>query len=849
MLASRSCLFTILSILLTALALNAQVDNPVTWELSKKQLSTTEAELIFTAEIESGWTVYSQFLAEDATPVPTIITYDELENAELDGISIESGKKKEGMDPVFKENVIKFLADKPYTIKQKLKVDEKWSATGYLTYMTCNDVKCLPPTDVEFDFSGDSDQDSGISAGLVQDENVTTVDNDQEEANERDPLSWIYTLNATGEADIFELVLSGEIKKGWQIYSYYNSLDEGPTPTYIDMEGVEGIEAIGEPVETGSFKKAYDPLFDMDVSKFLSDQIYTQTQNIQMASNQNEAIVYLTYMSCDDAKCIALNDEIKVNVEDLTAISVLHADALPNSKSLITDLAENEIDQLRPELADTYKTPIGDCGEGDNEEGTGLLSIFFIGFVGGLFAILLPCIFPMIPITVSYFMKDTTRKGWVNGLIYGLSIIVIFIGIGLAITALLGPEALNRLSTNWIANTLFFLIFVAFAISFFGYFEITLPSSWSTKSDSIADKGGLIGTFFMAATLAIVSFSCTGPIIGTALVQVASQGDYWGPFLVMLGFSSALALPFGLFAAFPAWLNTLPSSGSWMTSVKVVLGFLELALALKFLSVADMTQHWGFLRYELFIGLWVIIFLAMGAYLLGFIRFPHDSKLSRISMPRMAFAGIAIVGAVYLAMGFRYNDQTETYRTPGLTSGIAPPATYNFFLDAPDENTTLKAKYSSLSKCANNITCFKDYEEGMAYATESNKPVMIDFTGYGCVNCRKTEEHIWVDEEIRDLLNDEYVLISLYVDDREKLDNIRLSARTKKKIRNVGNKWSDFQIVNFRQNSQPLYVLATPNEKVMAHPRGYREGIKEFRDYLECGLRTYSAGKSLGNIE
>ncbi len=860
MLTRYNRLFTLLFILV-ATKLSAQIESPVTWTFTQNQVSDTEVELVYKADIEPGWTVYSQYLAEDASPVPTIISYDEMEGAELIGKSIESGNKKEGMDPVFKEHVIKFLAEKPYTITQRIKTGGDWSAVGYLTFMTCNDEKCLPPSDVDFEFSSALSKGvvaSGSAPAAVAKENDVSEadDNDVAEvddnaADKKDPVRWKYSLKSTDVADEYDLVLEAEIQDGWLIYSHYNPLDEGPLPTFLDFEGVEGIEKVGDPVETGKYKKAFDKIFEMDVAKFLSGEMYSYTQRVRFAPGTDEASLFLTYMSCDDAKCIALDDEVILNKKSKTARSFAAAAGATDlvDTQPLTELADNEIDQLRPELAGSYKQPIGDCGKGDNQEGTGLLSIFLIGFVGGLFAILLPCIFPMIPITVSYFMKDSKRKGWMNGLIYGLSIIVIFISIGLAITALLGPEALNKLSTNWIANTIFFLIFVAFAISFFGYYEITLPSSWSTKSDTIADKGGLIGIFFMATTLAIVSFSCTGPIIGTALVQVASQGDYWGPFTVMLGFSSALALPFGLFAAFPSWLNTLPRSGSWMTSVKVVLGFVELALALKFLSVADMTQHWGVLRYELFLGLWVIIFLAMGAYLLGFIRFPHDSKLTKISMPRLAFAGIAIVGAIYLAMGFRYNDQTATYRTPGLTSGIAPPATYNFFLDTPENDPALKAQYSSLSKCANNITCFKDYDEGMAYAKATNKPVMLDFTGYGCVNCRKTEEHIWVDQQVRDLLNDEYVLISLYVDDREKLDNTLLSARTKKKIRNVGNKWTDFQVVNFLQNSQPLYVLTTPDEKVMAEPRGYREGIEEYRDYLECGLRTYSGKTSLGSVD
>ncbi len=820
--------------------LTAQIENPVSWSFSQEQISDTEVDLVFSADIEEGWTVYSQFLGEDATPWPTTLIYETQTGVELVGKSVESGKRKEGMDPIFQENVIKFLAGKPYVITQRIKVAGDWTATGFLEFMTCDDTKCLPPTPVDFNFNG--------SAGAAVSTQKTTgtpavatsappaVEKNKGQSKDIDePVKWTYKLEKASQANHFEVQLTADIADDWLIYSYFVE-DGGPLPTYVDFETTEGFEQVGDPIENGYKKEGLDKIFDMNVIKFLSGKPYTHKQTFKTTGGATKGSVYLTYMSCDDEKCIPFDEEIVLDTENLGAYKASANVANAN----LTAINGNEIDQIRPTIIETYKEPIGDCGQGDNEESDSLLSVFLIGFIGGLFAILLPCIFPMIPITVSYFMKDTKRKGWVNGLIYGLSIIVIFVGIGLLITALLGPEALNRLSTNWIANTFFFLVFVAFAFSFFGYYEMTLPSSWSTKSDSVADKGGLIGTFFMAATLAIVSFSCTGPIIGSALVQVASSGSYWGPASVMLGFSTALALPFGFFAAFPTWLNTLPRSGSWMTSLKVILGFLELALALKFLSVADMTEHWGFLKYELFLFLWIVIFLAMAAYLMGWIRFPHDSKLKKRSLPRLGFAALATLTAVYLMLGFRVDPITNTYDTPGLTSGIAPPATYNFFLDTPEISPELKAKYPSISKCANNITCFKDYFEGLAFAKETNRPVLLDYTGYGCVNCRKTEEHIWVDEGVRNLLNDEFVLISLYVDDRAKLDEELVSKSRQVRIRNVGNKWSDFQIVNFEQNSQPLYVLMTPDEQVMASPRGYREGIQQYTDYLECGLDVFS---------
>ncbi|MBK7808347.1 MAG: hypothetical protein IPJ51_18955 [Saprospiraceae bacterium] len=611
-----------------------------------------------------------------------------------------------------------------------------------------------------------------------------------------------------------------------------------------------------------------DPFFGVNVIKFTADKPFIIIQKIRVKDASKPIIGYVNFMACDHEKCLPptdadfsfaippdgaapLNSKTNENLENVKVTgndedmakkdSTSSANIIPGVDSNLSDFGVgaiingDKIDQKIPSLLSTYESPLSTCG-GTEEKKEGLLWTFIFGFIGGLLALLTPCVFPMLPITISFFTKDTKRKGWVNGLIYGASIIVIYVLIGLLITIFIGPEALNRLSTNWIANTLFFVIFIAFAFSFFGFYEITLPSSWSTGSDRLADKGGLIGIFFMAFTLALVSFSCTGPIIGTAIVQAATKGEYMGPFLVMLGFSSALALPFGLFAAFPAWLNTLPKSGSWMNSVKVVLGFLELALAFKFLSVADMTNGWGILKYELFMGIWIAVFAAMGLYLFGFIKFPHDSPLKKLSITRMAFGALSVLLVFYLSTAFRINEKTGDYNALGLMSGLAPPAHYNFFIKPQDVDASIKSKYPSFSKCANNINCFKDYFEGISYAKEVNKPVMLDFTGHGCVNCRKTEEHIWVDDRIRGILNDSVVLISLYVDEDKKLSTVYISEHSGRKLRNVGNKWADFQIVNFKQNSQPLYVLATNDQKVISKPRPFVEGIDGYLQFLECSL-------------
>lgn len=677
------------------------------------------------------------------------------------------------------------------------------------------------------------------------------------------PVKWKFEIEKVSGSD-YKLKYIAKVDKGWTVYSQYTS-DEGPVPTSINYESMDGIQLVGKATESGSKKEGMDAYFGVNVIKFLADKPFIIEQKIKVKDASKPITGYVNYMACDHEKCLPPSDaefsfNIPVDGSSPLASEAANEKTISPSETQIIDTVRSvaptdtattkvmnadfaigaiingdKIDQRVPSLASTYEKPLSTCG-GTEEKKEGLFWTFIFGLLGGFIALLTPCVFPMLPITVSFFTKDTKRKGWVNGLIYGVSIIVIYVLIGLLITIFVGPEALNRLSTNWIANTLFFLIFIAFAFSFFGYYEITLPSSWSTKSDRMADKGGLIGIFFMAFTLALVSFSCTGPIIGTAIVQAATKGEYLGPFLVMLGFSTGLALPFGLFAAFPAWLNTLPKSGSWMNSVKVVLGFLELALAFKFLSVADMTNGWGILKYELFMGIWIVVFIAMALYLFGFIKFPHDSPIKKLSATRIGFGALIVGLVIYLASGFRVNEKTGDYNALALMSGLAPPAHYNFFIKPQDVDATIKAKYPSYSKCANNINCFKDYFEGMAYAKEVNKPVMLDFTGHGCVNCRKTEEHIWVDDRIRKILNDSLVLISLYVDEDKKLSNIYISEHSNKKLRNVGNKWADFQIVNFQQNSQPLYVMTTNNQEVISKPRPFVEGIDGYLDFLNCSM-------------
>ncbi len=786
--------------------------------------------------------------------------------------------------------VVKY--QKYFTIEQKIKVtDISKPITGYLNFMTCDDERCLPPTDVEFKLfatggsSGDaapktetpeSKKVSPVESKVAENANKSvtpesvvavekkkiTTDASAQDASSTpstfsntttfdsksaspsgilNPVKWTFISEKKAEG-YYEIIATATIDEGWHVYAPGDRAEAGPVPTSLMITPNESYIPEGKVIEQSSGRtEEHDPFFDMQVVKFKHDLKLTQVVKVTSASTIAGS---LEFMACDQRRCLA-PELIDFNIDLNTGKEVKEEIGATGPK--VDD--NGVIDQSIESLKSSYISPVGDCGEEPEEKKGNLIWMFIFGMINGFVALLTPCVFPMIPLTVSFFTKDSKRKGWQNGLWYGASIMVIYVVLGLLITIIFGAGSLNELSTNPIANTIFFVIFIFFAFSFFGYYEITLPSSWSNKSDRMADKGGMIGIFFMAATLAIVSFSCTGPLIGTALVEASSEG-FLGPLIVMGGFSLALAIPFSLFAAFPSWLNSLPKSGGWMNSVKVILGFAELALAFKFLSIADMTAHWGILRYELFMGLWVIIALGMAAYLFGLIRFPHDNPNRKLApIPALFGLSFAILG-LYLATGLFGSQKTGTYNTLGLMSGLAPPAHYNFFKPLGKADEEITGQYVSLTKCANNFDCFHDYYEGLSYAREKNKPILLDFTGYGCVNCRKTEEHIWSREVIRKKINDDFVLISLYVDDKEDLDTMLRSAVTNQRIRTVGQKWTDFQVVNFEQNSQPLYVIMSPDEKVLTTPRGYDPDVEGYNVFLECGLSAFKeSSQSIGISE
>ncbi|QEM07149.1 DUF255 domain-containing protein [Mucilaginibacter rubeus] len=474
-----------------------------------------------------------------------------------------------------------------------------------------------------------------------------------------------------------------------------------------------------------------------------------------------------------------------------------------------------------------------------------LWAIFLAGLAGGFAALLMPCIFPMLPLTVSYFTKNSGGKGSAvrRALLYGLSIMVIYVFLGLIVTIIFGADALNSLSTNGIFNFAFFLLIVAFAASFLGAFEITLPNSWVNKMDEKSASSGVIGLFFMAATLALVSFSCTGPIIGYLLVQTATSGALLGPAVGMLGFSLALAIPFALFAMFPEWLNSLPKSGGWLNSVKVTLGFLELALSLKFLSNVDLAYHWHWFDRELFLALWIVIFALMGLYLLGKLTFNHDSVLQYITVPRLFLAILVLSFTMYMVPGL--------WGAPlkSISAFLPPMATQDFDLSGVSPGNTAAPTSSGPHKFGNlfdkpkGFDPFFDYDEGIAYAKKVNKPVMIDFTGHACVNCRKMEANIWPDKEVSQRINHEYVLIQLYVDDKTDLDpKEQTVSKSSRQIITIGNKWSDLQITRFQANSQPFYVLLDPkSETTLVNPRGADFDAPEYLKFLDSGLNAFKA--------
>lgn len=643
-----------------------------------------------------------------------------------------------------------------------------------------------------------------------------------------------------------DIVFTGTAQPGWHIYST-NIGEGGPTRATFGVDKIKGAKLKGGLKGGPGAKTMQDPIFEMPVTYYEGHATFTQ--RVELLDKDYELKGYLKYGACNDENCLpptSVNAIVKgtdgpaptaeSKAEEAAAQQAM-ANGLPttqtdtmgnNIAATDTAAAAVAVQPLDSAATQALWTPVikelRNFGAGaDDVSGKAWYYIFFLGFVGGLVALFTPCVWPIIPMTVSFFLKRSgnRRKGIRDAITYGVSIVVIYVALGLIITTLFGANALNDLSTNAVFNILFFLMLVVFAASFFGGFEITLPSKWGDAVDSKAEKTtGLLSIFLMAFTLSLVSFSCTGPIIGFLLVEVStSGGSALAPTIGMLGFAIALALPFTLFALFPTWLKSAPKSGGWLNNVKVVLGFLELAFALKFFSVADLAYGWHLLDRETFLALWIVIFTLLGVYLLGAIKFPHDDEDERhTSVPRFFLALISLAFAVYMVPGL--------WGAPvKAVSAFAPPiSTQDFNLDP----VKIEAK-------------FTDYEAGMAYARQTGKPVMVDFTGHGCVNCRKMELAVWHDAKVRDLLTKDYVLISLYVDEKAPLPapmEVEENGQTTT-LRTIGDKWSYLQRSKFGANAQPFYVLLDNNGRPLNTSYSYDEDVDKFVKFLKTGLDNY----------
>lgn len=635
-----------------------------------------------------------------------------------------------------------------------------------------------------------------------------------------DPIHWSANVTMNSEkAGV--ITLDAQIDEGWHLYGL--SLPEGgPNPTTIDFTLPAGVTLDGEIVVSEKAIEKLDEIFQMPLSWWASDVTFTQkfvvADGVSVPFNIG---VSVGFQGCNDETCVAP----KTETFDLVAGG--NGGAGEASEEVSAGSAVNVAavkDNVSSGLSDLWAPVVFDnIDEQAQISNTGWGSIFIWGFLGGLLALLTPCVWPMIPMTVSFFLKKTSSRSKAirDALTYGVSIVVIYLVLGLAITLIFGASKLNDLATNAVFNLLFFLLLLVFAISFFGAFNITLPSSWSNSVDSKAEKtSGLLSIFFMAFTLALVSFSCTGPIIGTLLVEAASMGNITGPAIGMGAFALALALPFTLFAIFPSWLKEMPRSGGWLNSVKVVLGFLELALSLKFLSVADLAYGWGILDREVFISLWVVMFVMLGMYLLGKINFSHDTPTEHVSIVRFFLSMISFSFAVYLVPGL-WGAPLKS------VSAFVPP------LYTQDFNLYDGGQFEE----------FDDYDAGMAYAQANNRPVIIDFSGYGCVNCRKMEGAVFDTEEVEDVIKENFVLIKLMVDDKTKLPQpMEVTENGKKvKLTTVGDKWSYLQRMKFMANSQPYYVMLDNEGKPLDGPTYYDEDAAKFVEWLEAGIESYKA--------
>ncbi|MGB4398232.1 MAG: cytochrome c biogenesis protein CcdA [Daejeonella sp.] len=646
-----------------------------------------------------------------------------------------------------------------------------------------------------------------------------------------DPVKWSFRSEKISATE-FDLVITATIDNGWHVYSQFIE-EGGPIPTSFKFTPSNAYKLKGAVSESPKAVSAFDKNFDMQIA-WHKDKVEFK-QRIVLSAQKTTVVGMLEFMVCNDQKCLP-PAEVEFQIAVAGGDTNVPTGAATDD-SVISSVSDTSAAILSPAQNNGITPQITSPAESESS----LWGIFLAGFIGGLAAFFMPCIYPMIPLTVSFFTKKSgsRAKGIQSAIIYGLSIIFVYVALGLLITLIFGASALNEAASSATFNLLFFAALIVFGISFLGAFEITLPSSLVNKMDEKSNQSGFVGLFFMAFTLALVSFSCTGPIIGTLLVDAVSKGSYLGPAIGMLGFSSALAIPFTLFAIFPSWLKEMPKSGGWLNTVKVSLGFLEIALAFKFLSNVDLAYHWNILNRDIFLAIWIVIFGFWGMYLLGKIRLSHDNEIGFVALPRLFFAMFILGFTLYMVPGL--------WGAPlkPLSAWLPPQTTQDFDLYSNKTSTTSTEtpgkKYAGLFHAPHGLDAFYDYEEGLAYAKSVNKPVLIDFTGWSCVNCRKMEASVWPDPVVLKKLKEDYVLISLYVDDKTELAESEkyTSTFSGKKIKTIGQKWSDFQASTFGTNSQPYYVLAGHDGKPLVTPQAFNLDINNYINFLSSGTLAF----------
>ncbi len=648
------------------------------------------------------------------------------------------------------------------------------------------------------------------------------------------PVKWKSRIVSTAEGS--KVMFNASILKYWHIFS--QTQPHPLTATLFSFNSNPNLKLVGS-VKEDKPHKEYDEIAEMDL--YTLDGNVNFEQKVINTSNTAQTLTgVIDYGACDTMSCLP-PEQYKFSI--VIPPSKAGGNTVVDSNQMLSATTSN----LPNDSGSINKTADVNNVKDESEivessvEKTGKWFLFFQGFLAGLAALLTPCVFPMIPMTVSFFTKKskTRAQGISNALLYGLFIIVIYVGLGTIVSKVFGFDALNALSTNVYFNIIFFIILVVFALSFLGAFEIVLPASFINKVDAQSDRGGFIGIFFMAFTLALVSFSCTGPLVGTTLVSAAVSGEVIAPIITMFGFGLALALPFGLFAAFPGWLNTLPKSGGWLNSVKVVLGFLELALALKFLSNADLVLQKGYITREIFISCWIAIFGLLTMYLLGIFKTAHDSELKHVGVVRLIFAILSLWFTIYLIPGLTSQAPLK------LVTGFLPP---DFYAEQPKQAFINNANTPNASghenKCPNNLPCYHDYDEGLKIAKESGKPLLIDFTGWACVNCRKMESSVWSDAAVDKILRNDVILVSLYVDDKNELPKAEQKTvsigNEPYEIKTIGNKWSYFQASRYKTNTQPQYILLDHNENMLAMPESYNPSIDNYKNWLTEGINKFN---------